>query len=112
MRYAISSSMIATTLVVMMLSSGAVSARETTAFQKAEMDQLSPNLRSQVEARMTGEQSIRGILETMLLNNTSLMFATKRVVAVDFDKGVEVVEGKNGEIKAFPFDIATLAIKS
>jgi hypothetical protein len=48
----------------------------------------------------------------MLLNNTSAMFAANRVVAVDFDKGVEVVEGKNGEIKAFPFDIATLAIKS
>jgi len=112
MRNAIGYSMISAALAVTLLLSGAASAGQPTAIQKAELDQLSPQVRSQVEGRMTGEQSVRGILETMLLNNTSAMFATNRVVAVDFDKGVEVVEGKNGEIKAFPFDIATLAIKS
>jgi len=112
MRYATSYSVMTATLTVTLLLSGAASAGQPTAIQKAELDQLSPQMRSQVEGRMTGEQSVRGILETMLLNNTSVMFATNRVVAVDFDKGVEVVEGKNGEIKAFPFDVATLAIKS
>jgi hypothetical protein len=31
--------------------------------------QLTPDLRSQVEARVTNGQTVRGILETMLLNN-------------------------------------------
>ncbi len=112
MRYIMRFSAITAALTFTLLLFGAASAGELTAIQKAELGQLSPQVRSQVEGRMTGEQSVRGILETMLLNNTSVMFATNRVVAVDFDKGVEVVEGKNGEIKAFPFDVETLAIKS
>jgi hypothetical protein len=112
MRHAINYSAITAALAVTLLLSGAAYAEVPTALQKAELDQLNPQVRSQVEGRMTGEQSVRGILETMLLNNTSVMFATNRVVAVDFDKGVEVVEGKNGEIKVFPFDVATLAIRS
>ena len=67
---------------------------------------------SQIEARITGGQTVRGILETMLLNNISQLFATNRVVAVDFDKGVAVVEGTNGQVKAFSFDVATLVIKT
>jgi hypothetical protein len=112
MRLATSYSVITATLGVALMLPGAAFAAEPTALQKAELYQLRPQVRSQVEGRMTGQQSVRGILETMLLNNTSLLFATNRVVAIDFDKGVEVVEGKNGEIKAFPFDIETLEGKS
>ena len=76
------------------------------------MAQLTPQLRGQIEARITGGQTVRGILETTLLNNISQLFATNRVVAVDFDKGVAVVEGTNGQVKAFNFDVATLVIKT
>ena len=94
-----------------LLASGAAFANEPTAFEKAELAQLSPQLRTQVEARITSGQTVRGILETMLLNNTALDLAANKVVAVDFQTGVEVVEGPNGQIKAFPFDVATLVLK-
>jgi hypothetical protein len=48
----------------------------------------------------------------MLLNNISQLFAANRVVAIDFDKGVAVVEGTNGQAKAFNFDVATLVVKA
>jgi hypothetical protein len=99
-------------LAVMLLASGAAFAYDATALEKAELAQLTPQLRSQIEARITGGQTVRGILETMLLNNISQLFATNRVVAVDFDKGVAVVEGTNGQVKAFSFDVATLVIKT
>jgi hypothetical protein len=100
----------ASALAVAVLVSGAAFAKEPTAHEKAELAQLSPQLRSQVEARLTGDQTVRGILDTMLLNNISLKFATNRVVAVDFDNGIAVVEGKNKQIELFPFDVVTLAM--
>jgi hypothetical protein len=61
---------------------------------------------------MTGGQTVRGILETMPLNNVSALFATNRIVAADFEKGVVVVDGTNGQVRPFEFDVTTLAIKS
>jgi hypothetical protein len=83
-----------------------------TPFQQAELAQLSPAMRSQVETRMTGKQTVRGIVETMLLNNISKLFAAKRVVAVDFEIGVVTAEGKDGSIRTFPFEIPTLVIRN
>jgi hypothetical protein len=85
---------------------------QATPLEKAELAQLTPDLRKEVESRMVNGQTVRGILETMLLNNLSLLFASNRVVAADFDKGVVAVEGKNNEIKTYPFDIATLVIRN
>jgi hypothetical protein len=112
MRTTTVTSMIAAALAVMFLASGDAFAYDATAFEKAELAQLTPQLRSQVEARMTGGQTVRGILETMPLNNISKLFATNRVVAIDFDKGVAVVDGTNGQIKAFNFDVTTLVIRA
>ena len=103
--------MAALALIVTVLTSGAAQAYEATAMEKAELAQLSPQLRGQVKARLSREQTVRGILETMLLNNVSLMFASNRLVAVDFDKGMVVAEGKNDQLELFPFDVVTLAIK-
>jgi hypothetical protein len=44
---------------------------------------------------------------TILLNNISALYATNRVVALDFDAGVAVVESKNSKINAFAFDVTT-----
>jgi hypothetical protein len=112
MRRTIGLSRIATTLVVMLLASNSAFSYDATAFEKAELAQLTPQLRSQVEARMTGGQTVRGVLETMLLNNISQLFAANRIVAIDSDKGVAVVEGANGQVRAFNFDVATLVIKA
>ena len=47
----------------------------------------------------------------MLLNSVSKVFASGRVVAADFDKGVVVTEGTNGQLRSFNFDVATLITK-
>jgi hypothetical protein len=84
---------------------------DATAFEKAELAQLTPQLRAQVEARMKNGQTVRGILETMLLNNISALFAVGAIKAVDFEKGVAVVATPSGEIKVVAFDVATLIVK-
>lgn len=112
MRNIVGHAVIAAALAVAILPAANAFAHETTPLEKAELAELRPQLRSQVEARLTGEHTVRGILETMLLNSISALFAANRVVAVDFDRGVAVVEGKNREIKAFASDVTTLAIKS
>lgn len=83
-----------------------------TPVDKAELAQLSPKLRGEVETRMKDGQSVRGILETMLLNNVSSDFASGRVVATDFGRGEMVVENKAGQLKAFPFDVTTLVVRN
>ena len=82
-----------------------------TKLEEAELAQLTPDLRSQVEARITGGQTVRGILETMLLNNVSALFAAQRVEAVDFEKGVVVVAMPNGNLRSVTFDVTTLVVK-
>jgi hypothetical protein len=101
----------AAALVAIFFATDAAFAKMPTPFQQAELAQLSPTVRSQVEARMTGKQTVRGIVETMLLNNIAKLFAAKRVVAVDFEIGVATVEGKDGSIRTFPFEIPTLIIR-
>lgn len=90
----------------------ALSAAELTAFDKSELAQLTPELRAQVEARLTSGETVRGILETMLLNQISQLFASGRVTAVDFEKGIAVWQGPNGEVKVLPFDITTLQLRN
>ena len=90
----------------------AYAAPAQTAMDKAELAQLTPKLRGEVEARLKDGQTVHGVLETMLLNNVSADFASGRIVATDFARGDIVVENKAGQIKVFPFDVATLAVKN
>ncbi len=90
---------------------GVAYAAETTPMEKVELAQLSPQLRSQVEARLVSGQTVHGVLESMLLNNVSQKFASGHVVATDFARGDVVVENGSGQVKVFPFDVATLAIR-
>lgn len=87
-------------------------ASPTAAQAQAELAYLSPAVRAQVEQRATGGNTVRGVMETMLLNTVSQLFAARRVVAVDFVKGVVVVEGANNETRSFPFDVTLLQVKS
>jgi hypothetical protein len=91
---------------------GVAYAAESSAMDKAELAQLSPPLRSQVEARLVRGQTVHGVLETMLLNNVSQDFASGHIVATDFQRGDVVVENQSGQMKVFPFDVETLKIKS
>lgn len=82
-----------------------------TPVEKAELAEVSPPLRSQVDARMVNGQTVHGVLEAMLLNNVSQEFASGHVVATDFQRGDIVVENKSGQMKVPPFDVATLTVR-
>ena len=111
MRLMVKASLAALLLAGSFTVAGTAYAFESTPMERAELDQLSPQLRQDVEARMVSGQSVHGVLDTMLLNRVSSDFATRRIVATDFQRGDVVVEGTNGQLKVFPFDTATLVIR-
>jgi hypothetical protein len=47
----------------------------------------------------------------MLLNSVSKVFASGRVIAADFNNGVVVTQGTNGQTRAFNSEPATLITK-
>jgi hypothetical protein len=99
-------------LVAVMLASPTATAADPTPIEQAEMAMLSPALQAEVKSRMAaGGQKVSEILDTMLLNSVSKVFASGRIVAVDFSKGIVVTEGSNGQTRAFNFDTATLITK-
>jgi hypothetical protein len=61
---------------------------------------------------MTSGQTVRGILETRLWNNTSALFAVDAAKTVDFEKGGAVVATTSGEVKVDPFNVATRTIRT
>ncbi len=90
---------------------GSVQAAEMSARDEAVLDMPSPQLQEEVKSRLTGGNTVRGVLETMLLNAVSELFAANRVQAVDFDEGVAIVERADGEIDTVYFETTTLVIK-
>lgn len=82
-----------------------------TPVQKAELAQLSPAMRQKVEARLGHGQTVRGVLDTMLLNSVSHDFADGKIVATDFDRGTVVVQDKDGGMHSVPFTVETLEIR-
>jgi hypothetical protein len=102
------SAFVAATLAVQ----GAMAANPTP-IEQAEIGMLSPALQAEVKTRMAaGGQKVSEILDTMLLNSVSKIFASGRVVAADFNHGVVVTQGTNGELRSFNFDPATLITKA
>jgi hypothetical protein len=91
---------------------GVAYAANETPMEKAELTQLSPQLRSRVEARLVNGQTVHGVLEAMLLNNVSQDFASGHIVATDFERGNIVVQNTSGQMKVFPFDVATLTVRN
>lgn len=78
---------------------------------KAIFDQLSPPLQQEVKSRLKDGNTVRGVLETMLLNAISELFAANRIQAVDFDEGVAIVELPDGDVDTVFFETASLTIK-
>ena len=84
-----------------------------TAFGNAELAELAPDKRAEVEARMKQPgQTVHEILQTILLNSIKLKYPANRIVALDFPGGVAVVVLPSGEMRQITFDPRTLAIKS
>ncbi|MGK7869874.1 hypothetical protein [Falsiroseomonas sp. E2-1-a20] len=74
-------------------------------FQQAEMSELSPALRSEVERRVAQGpgNTPRGVLEAMLLNELQIREPGSRIVGVDMGRGVVVLQQQAGTMKAYTF---------
>ena len=89
------------------------SATFQTALANAELAELSPDKRAEVETRMKQPgQTVPEILQTILLNSIKLKYPANRIVALDFGRGVAVAELPSGEMRTVQFDTRTLAIKT
>jgi hypothetical protein len=63
------------------------------------LQKLSPELRAQVEPRLGPKQTVDGVLETLLLNRLSNMYANARYFRIDHDNAtVAVVRAPGDEI--------------
>ena len=84
-----------------------------TALGNAELAELSPDKRAEVEARMKQPgQTVSEILQTILLNSIKAKYPANRIVALDFGRGTAVVELPSKEMRTVSFDTRTLAIKA
>jgi hypothetical protein len=90
----------------------AVYAQAPTAVEQAELSGLSPEMRAQVQSRAVGGNSVTEVLQVMLLNNIKAKHPASQIVAMDWAKGVAVVEQSGGGMAVVQFDPSTLQIKS
>lgn len=90
-----------------------VHAQVATSIEQAELAGLSPEKKAEVQQRMAqGGQKVQEVLTTMLLNNIKAKYPASRIVAMDFGRGVAVVELTNKRMRMVNFDTTTLAIKA
>jgi hypothetical protein len=80
------------------------------ALEQAELAGLSPELRSQVQARAVGGNSVTEVLQVILLNNIKIKHPASQIVAMDWARGVAVVKLPKGGIRAVHFDPTTMQI--
>jgi hypothetical protein len=75
-------------------------------FQQAELSEVSPAIRAEVERRVAAApgNTIRGVLETMLLNEIQVRWSGSRLVAVDMGRGVAVIALPDNSMKAVTFN--------
>jgi hypothetical protein len=80
------------------------SARAATQLGQAELAGLSPQLREQVLARAVNGNSVTEVLQVMLLNNIKIRHEASLIVALDWARGVAVVQLPSGGMAAIHFD--------
>ncbi len=84
-------------------------AQVATTLEQAELAGLSPQVHSEVEARMKqGGQTVYEILTTILLNDIKLKHPASQIVALDFNRGAAVVQTPSGGIETYKFNTTTL----
>ena len=104
-------SMALTACAAVLIGMSAASAQSPTALEQAEVASLSPDLRAQVQARATGGNSVTEVLQVMLLNNIKVKHPASQIVAMDWARGVTVVDVPTGGMAAVHFDPTTRQIK-
>jgi hypothetical protein len=94
------------------LVANAAHAQVATTIEQAELAGLTPEKRAEVQdrAKQPG-QTVNEVLQTMLLNGIKNKHKASRIVALDFGRGIAVVELQAGGMTAVNFDTTTLAIK-
>jgi hypothetical protein len=103
-------SMALTACVAVLIGMSAAYAQSPTALEQAELAGLSQELRSQVQARATGG-NFTEVLQVMLLNNIKAKHPASQIVAMDWARGVTVVDVPAGGMAVVHFDPTTLQIK-
>ncbi len=102
-----------TACAVVVIAAPIAYAQVATTLEQAELAGLSPDKRAEVQGRMgQGGQTVSEILQTMLLNSIKLKHPASKIVALDFNRGIAVVQLADGKIEPVQFDTTTLAIKS
>jgi ABC-type transporter MlaC component len=85
-------------------------AQPSQAYQQAELAELSAEKRAEVQQRATGANTVREVLETMLLNNLQLRYPANRIVALDFGRGSVAYAVTDGSVRIANFNKSSLAI--
>ncbi len=86
-------------------------AQVATTLEQAELAGLSPEKQAEVKARAVNGNTVSEVLTTILLNNIKAKHPASRIVAMDFARGVAVVELTAGGMSVVNFDTKTLMIK-
>jgi len=86
------------------------SAQAATQLEQAELAGLSPQLRAQVLARAVNGNSVTEVLQVILLNNIKIKHEASLIVALDWTKGIAVVQLPSGGMATVNFDPKTLQI--
>jgi hypothetical protein len=80
-------------------------AQIATSTQQTELAGLSPERHAEVQSRMKqGGRTVSEILQTILLNEIKGRFTASRIVALDFVRGIAVVQTSNGAMRTMNFD--------
>jgi hypothetical protein len=87
-------------------------AQVSTTLEQAELAGLSPEKRAEVQSRAVNGNTVSEVLTTILLNSIKVKHPASKIVALDFGRGVAVVQLADGKIEPVNFDTTTLAIKS
>jgi hypothetical protein len=100
-----------TACAAVLIGASVAQAQSPTALEQAELAGLSPEMRAQVQARAIGGNSVTEVLQVMLLNNIKIKHPASQIVAMDWGRGVAIVQLTSGGMQAVQFDPATLQIK-
>ena len=85
------------------------SAIAATPLEQAELAGLSPEMQAQVKARAVGGNSVTEVLQVMLLNNIKVKHEASLIVALDWAKGVAVVQLPSGGMAVVHFELKNIA---
>ena len=85
------------------------------AFERAYLTEMDDATRAEVEKRATGGNTISGVIATMLLNSNQMTKHGKAggaitVVAIDFIRGVVVIQNAPNQYEPVRFDPKTLRV--